>query len=245
MDSSAASSSPTNSIVGSVFADKPDELVSAGNIQPAHQLQPIVHQQSQQQLPMQQQQKKCLHHRIFSNNSNNVNERVATLLMQQQQQQQQHLQQQQQPQLQQLQQQILPQQQQQQQQLQQQIPPRQYAMAQRQFLPNAGMLRNGQLNGNGQLIALGNGQSINGSMDSSVGNSRSSSNSAGGNNNSNAVPIIQNQNGLVQKLNAALLAERYLLMDLVEGSTLYKCIDIKTHEELVCKVIKFIIQFVR
>lgn len=37
-------------------------------------------------------------------------------------------------------------------------------------------------------------------------------------------------------MNAALLAERYLLLDLVEGSTLYKCIDVKTHEELVCKV---------
>ena len=47
---------------------------------------------------------------------------------------------------------------------------------------------------------------------------------------------IHNQNGLVQQMNAALLAERYLLLDLVEGSTLYKCIDVKTHEELVCKV---------
>lgn len=47
---------------------------------------------------------------------------------------------------------------------------------------------------------------------------------------------IQGQTGLVQQLSAALLAERYLLMDLVDGSTLYKCIDVKTHEELVCKV---------
>lgn len=47
---------------------------------------------------------------------------------------------------------------------------------------------------------------------------------------------IQGQSGLVQPLSAALLAERYLLMDLVDGSTLYKCIDVKTHEELVCKV---------
>lgn len=36
--------------------------------------------------------------------------------------------------------------------------------------------------------------------------------------------------------NAALLAERYLLLDLVDGGSLYKCVDVKTHEELVCKV---------
>lgn len=37
-------------------------------------------------------------------------------------------------------------------------------------------------------------------------------------------------------LNAAVLAERYLLLDIVEGSSLYRCIDIKTQEELVCKI---------
>jgi hypothetical protein len=36
--------------------------------------------------------------------------------------------------------------------------------------------------------------------------------------------------------NAALIADRYLLMELVEGSTMYKCLDIRTQEELVCKV---------
>ncbi|XP_055710161.1 tribbles homolog 2-like [Phlebotomus papatasi] len=36
--------------------------------------------------------------------------------------------------------------------------------------------------------------------------------------------------------NAALLAERYLLLDLVDGGSLYKCVDVKTHEELVCKI---------
>lgn len=41
---------------------------------------------------------------------------------------------------------------------------------------------------------------------------------------------------LSPQLNAALLADRYLLMDLVEGSSLYRCIDIKTQEDLVCKV---------
>lgn len=37
-------------------------------------------------------------------------------------------------------------------------------------------------------------------------------------------------------MNAAVLAERYLLLDSVEGSSLYRCIDIKTQEELVCKI---------
>ncbi|XP_055599825.1 tribbles homolog 2 [Uranotaenia lowii] len=37
-------------------------------------------------------------------------------------------------------------------------------------------------------------------------------------------------------LNAAVLAERYLLLDTVEGSSLYRCIDIKTQDELVCKI---------
>ncbi|XP_053690594.1 tribbles homolog 2 [Sabethes cyaneus] len=37
-------------------------------------------------------------------------------------------------------------------------------------------------------------------------------------------------------LNAVVLAERYLLLDVVEGSSLYRCVDIKTQEELVCKI---------
>lgn len=37
-------------------------------------------------------------------------------------------------------------------------------------------------------------------------------------------------------LNAAVLADRYLLLDSVEGSSLYRCVDIKTQEELVCKI---------
>lgn len=47
---------------------------------------------------------------------------------------------------------------------------------------------------------------------------------------------IQCQAGLVQPLNAALLADRYLLLDLVDGSSLYKCIDVQSQESLVCKV---------
>lgn len=78
--------------------------------------------------------------------------------------------------------------------------------------------------GNGTHFTIGiNNTSVNGSAAAAATTSSSG-------------PIIHNQNGLVQKMNAALLAERYLLLDLVEGSTLYKCIDVKTHEELVCKV---------
>lgn len=37
-------------------------------------------------------------------------------------------------------------------------------------------------------------------------------------------------------LNATILAERYLLLDVVEGSSLFRCTDLKTQEELVCKI---------
>lgn len=37
-------------------------------------------------------------------------------------------------------------------------------------------------------------------------------------------------------MNAALLQDRYLLLDLVDGSSFYKCIDIQTQKMLVCKV---------
>lgn len=47
---------------------------------------------------------------------------------------------------------------------------------------------------------------------------------------------IQSQPGLVQPVNAALLADRYLLMEPLKGSSLYKCIDVRTHQDLVCKV---------
>lgn len=39
-------------------------------------------------------------------------------------------------------------------------------------------------------------------------------------------------------LNAALLQDRYLLLDMVDGSSFYKCIDIQTQKILVCKVRK-------
>lgn len=36
---------------------------------------------------------------------------------------------------------------------------------------------------------------------------------------------------------ASVVADKYLLLDQPEGSSLYRCVDVKTQEELVCKVI--------
>lgn len=47
---------------------------------------------------------------------------------------------------------------------------------------------------------------------------------------------IQSQAGLVRHVNAALLADRYLLLEPLKGTSLYKCIDVRTHRDLVCKV---------
>jgi hypothetical protein len=38
------------------------------------------------------------------------------------------------------------------------------------------------------------------------------------------------------QFNAALLQDRYLLLDMVDGSSFYKCIDIQTQKVLACKV---------
>lgn len=35
---------------------------------------------------------------------------------------------------------------------------------------------------------------------------------------------------------ATIVADKYLLLDQVEGSSLYRCMDVNTQEELVCKV---------
>jgi hypothetical protein len=43
-------------------------------------------------------------------------------------------------------------------------------------------------------------------------------------------------NIIAPQLNAALLQDRYLLLDMVDGSSFYKCIDIQTQKMLVCKV---------
>lgn len=37
---------------------------------------------------------------------------------------------------------------------------------------------------------------------------------------------------------ATIVADKYLLLDQVEGSSLYRCMDVNTQEELVCKVRK-------
>ncbi|CAO1306029.1 unnamed protein product [Diamesa serratosioi] len=42
---------------------------------------------------------------------------------------------------------------------------------------------------------------------------------------------------VLPQLNAALLQERYLLLELVDGSSFYKCVDITTQKMLVCKVV--------
>lgn len=39
-----------------------------------------------------------------------------------------------------------------------------------------------------------------------------------------------------QFFHAALVAEKYLLLDQVEGSSLYRCLNVHTQQELVCKV---------
>lgn len=221
-------SSHTSSANGAnAAADKPEELVSSGDIRPINGAQ-VQHGEPVTQAALQQlnqQQKKCLHHRLFDASAGSiVNERVAALtnaLMQQANQQQNHSQSQQQiiqrPFA--MQQQAMPSQQthmvrphQQLQQLQQ------YAMQQ---MPASIGINNSMMQGNaGAHFSVG--------INNSMPNPSTSSTNQG--------PIIHNQNGLVQQMNAALLAERYLLLDLVEGSTLYKCIDVKTHEELVCKV---------
>lgn len=246
MESSRTSSnsSAANTVV---VADKPDELVSSGDVRQLNssqgqhgdavttaqghtQLQQQNQQHQQQQQP-QQQQKKCLHHRIFDANTGNiVNERVAALtnaLLQQVNQQNlsqasQQLIQRPYPM-----QQSIPQQpshiirshQQQMQsfhQQQQQQHHQQYPMQQ---MPQAIAINSSMMQANGGFTV--------GVSNNSMANAPTSSTNGS---------IIHNQNGLVQQMNAALLAERYLLLDLVEGSTLYKCIDVKTHEELVCKV---------
>ena len=243
MESSRTSSNPSaaNTVV---VADKPDELVSSGDVRQLNSSQgqhgdavttaqghiQLQQQNQQHQQQPQQQQKKCLHHRIFDANTGNiVNERVAALtnaLLQQVNQQNlsqasQQLIQRPYPM-----QQSIPQQsshiirshQQQMQSYhhQQQQHHQQYPMQQ---MPQAIAINSSLMQGNGGFtVGVSNNSMANASTSSTNGTQ------------------IHNQNGLVQQMNAALLAERYLLLDLVEGSTLYKCIDVKTHEELVCKV---------
>lgn len=239
------SSNSSGSVVSAnIYTDKPDELASTGGAQQQDQsLQMQTNGGPQQQLS--QHQKKCLHQRIFQNNANS-NERLAALFLQRHDMHAQHTF-------------NTNQNHQVHQQLpsaimspaQQQMPPQrcfpvQQMPAMHQRFPahilrqsiNSDSNPHSATNSSNQTTAatttttsLPNGNSI--------GSAGTSNTSAA----TNGVPIIHNQNGLVQPMNAALLAERYLLMDLVEGSTLYKCLDVKTHEELVCKVISVLCQF--
>lgn len=246
----ASVSATTAAAATATMDNKPDDLVSSGEINQMSSSQgqhgervasaSAIQHHHQQQLHQQHnshQHKKCLHHRIFdASNTNAMNERVAALtnallhqvtqqnLTQGSQmiqrpfplqqttssQQQSHLMRQQQIQA-----------------YQQQYPLQQMPTT---IGINSSMMQTnvgGSGSNGGTHFTVGiNNTSVNGSA--AVAAAAASVNSNG--------PIIHNQNGLVQKMNAALLAERYLLLDLVEGSTLYKCIDVKTHEELVCKV---------
>lgn len=66
MDNSSNASSPTNGMGGNtIFTDKPDELASAGNIQPQLQSLLQLHPNLLPTFHLSQQQKKCLHRRIL------------------------------------------------------------------------------------------------------------------------------------------------------------------------------------
>lgn len=222
--------------------DKPDESVDMIQVSSSQATPTSATQQHQQQQLHQHQHKKCLHHRIFdATNTNAMNERVAALttaLLHQVSQQnlaqgsqiiqrpfplQQTLSSQQQSHL------MRQQSQHQHHQTQTYQPYPMQQMANTIGISSAMMPTTigGNVGGTATHFTVGinKNTSVNGSA---AVTATSSTNQSG--------PIIHNQNGLVQKLNAALLAERYLLLDLVEGSTLYKCIDVKTHDELVCKV---------
>lgn len=229
MESSRASNTTTTTnaavVAVTTATDKPDELVSSGDIrqmssnqgQHGESVAPSALQ------PQNHQQKKCLHQRIFdATNGNSMNERVAALTnaLLHQVNQQNHTQASQLIQRPFPLQQTIPQQQQTSHIIRphQQIPTyQQYPVQQ---LPTS-------IGINNSMIPTNNGTHFTVGVSNGVANAAAASTSG---------PLIHNQNGLVQQMNAALLAERYLLLDLVEGSTLYKCIDVKTHEELVCKV---------
>lgn len=213
------SSRTTNPSATNTAADKPDELASSGSIRQMNSSQgqhgePIS---ATQALLQQQQQKKCLHQRIFDASTGNmVNERVAALtnaLLQQVNQQQNIAQATPLIQRPYPMQQTIPQQ-------QSHILRQSYQQYPMQQMPASIAINNSMMQSNAGTFAVG------------VANPMPSSSTTNGS-------LIHNQNGLVQQMSAALLAERYLLLDLVEGSTLYKCIDVKTHEELVCKVCNY------
>lgn len=194
--------------------DKPDELVSQRNAQMHILNQNVIHV-PQVELQPNQQQKKCLHHRIFDTRAGNgMSEQVAAFtsaLIQQANQQNQS-----QPAQSQLQRAFTSLQSQQQQQQSNSQPHR---ILHHQTHLYQQPIQQTPTNNTAHFI-VGVNNPINNGQTASLANATT----------------IHNQNGLVQQMSAALLAERYLLLDLVEGSTLYKCIDVKSREELVCKV---------
>lgn len=260
MDNSSNASSPTNGIVGNtIFTDKPDELASTGNIQPQLQSLLQLHPNLLPTFHLSPQQKKCLHRRILMQSQTLPSTLPTTFTPSIQrafpvQQPPIHLQPPPQQQMQQHAPPPPPQQQQQQQPPQQRLPPLRMTPSPTALNAN-GNSPSSVINANAATVAASAIISAAGSNNVNMINANNTVNSAmsnggggpvnNGNASSNTIPIIHNQNGLVQQLNAALLAERYLLMDLVEGSTLYKCIDVKTHEELVCKVRIFIYKFTK
>lgn len=247
MDNSSNSTNATNGIgvgVGNsaIFTDKPDELVSsaAGNIQPQLQSLLQLHPHLLHTFQLSPQQKKCLHRRILMQTQTMPPQSTATFTPAVQR--------------------AFPMQQQHHHSLASQIIAAQQnptaplinghvspasvinvtgatsAAAAAALISAVGNSQMNMINANAHNNNNNNNNSHHISNTNTTTTSNSSSSSNGGNPSTSTVPIVYNQNGLVQQLNAALLADRYLLMDLVEGSTLYKCIDVKTHDELVCKV---------
>lgn len=215
---------PTPNSNSNNLIDKPDELVSQRNAQMHISNQNVI-QVPQVELQPNQQQKKCLHHRIFDTRvGSSMSEQVAAFtsaLIQQANQQNQSL-----PAQSQLQRPFTTLQSQQQQQQSNSQPHRiSHNQTHLYQQPIQQTLTNNTAN-----FTAGVNNPTNNGQTSSLTNATT----------------IHNQNGLVQQMSATLLAERYLLLDLVDGSTLYKCIDVKSREELVCKVkqIKFLYVFI-
>ncbi|XP_035914786.1 tribbles homolog 2 [Anopheles stephensi] len=68
------------------------------------------------------------------------------------------------------------------------------------------------------------------------GSASSSSNNGGSPSASYPLRDAISTNVTPPPLNAVILVDRYLLMEPVEGNNLYRCYDIKSHVELVCKI---------
>lgn len=205
---------PTPNSNSNNLVDKPDELVSQRNAQ-MHISNHNVIQVPQVELQPNQQQKKCLHHRIFDTRAgNSMSEPVAAFTSTLFQQANQQNQ-------------SLPAQSQLQSQQQQQSNLQPHRILHHQTHLYQQPIQQTLTNTSANFIADVNNPTNNGQT-SSLANATN----------------IHNQNGLVQQMSATLLAERYLLLDLVEGSTLYKCIDVKSREELVCKVKQINLLFV-